>query len=256
MFVAPTGQFKTSITKTLDMWKPRALVMSDLTIRELANLRGDISAGKITTVAFMELPKIYGRNREVAMNVEGALHQMADEGFRLTNWESQNLTVKEARAFVVGAMPTNFYQKRWGEWTQSGWARRFIWCHFQLKNVEVIMDAIDKWQPLDFGKLIFAAPASGAIPFSVTEDESTFLRGILRHTDAGYEAVPFILLKKIMSVLKWRYSELGPRRAANTARAIMEDFAECLRGVADLEVEGRVDAEVKAGKPAKAARIS
>ncbi len=237
MFVAPVGHLKTALTKTLDLWKPQAMVMSDLTIRQLSEMREDISGGKVTTLAFMELPKLYARNADIASNLEGALHQMAAEGFRLPNWEPQDLVVKEAKALIVGAMPTNFYKKKWTDWKNSGWGRRFLWCHFQLGNPEIIMDSIDRWVPIDFGKIIYAAPAAGAIPFSVSQQESNLLRNILQRTKGGYEAVPFILLKKILAVLKWRYADDGARSAAKKAEEILVDFSECLQGVADLQID-------------------
>lgn len=237
MFVAPVGHLKTAITKTLDLWQPQALVFSDVTIRQLSEMREDISGLKTTTLAFMELPKLYARNADIASNLEGALHQMADEGFRLPNWEAQDLVVKEAKALIVGAMPTNFYKKKWTEWKNSGWARRFLWCHFQLGNPEIIMDSIDRWVPIDFGKIIYSTPASGGIPFTVSEPESNLVRNILRRTKAGYDAVPFILMKKIFAVLKWRYADLGARSAAKQAGEIIEDFSECLQGVADLQID-------------------
>jgi hypothetical protein len=237
MFVAPVGHLKTALTKTLDLWKPQAMVMSDLTIRQLSEMREDISGGKVTTLAFMELPKLYARNADIASNIEAALQQMAAEGFRLPNWEPQDLVVKEAKALIVGAMPTSFYKHKWTDWKNSGWGRRFLWCHFQLGNPEIIMDSIHRWVPIDFGKVVYAAPAAGSIPFTVSEAESNLCRNILQRTKAGYDSVPFILMKKIFAVLKWRYSELGARSAARQAREIMVDFSECLQGVADLQID-------------------
>lgn len=252
MFVAPIGALKTALTKTLDAWKPRALVLSDLTIRQLGELRDEIAQKKICTLAFMEFPKLYARNADVANNIEGALHQMADDGLRSLNFESQTMTVGEARALIVGAMPIKFYKKKWQQWADSGWSRRFLWCHFQLANPEMLMDAIEQWTPFDFGKSIYAVPNSGHIPFTTTEVESKFVRGILRRTKAGYEAIPFIMLKKIVSVLKWRYSEQG-KRAAENAIEIISDFSECLTGVADLQLDLPLagSQEIKERKPAQ-----
>jgi hypothetical protein len=237
MFVAHTGALKTAITKTLDAWKPKALVLGDLTIRQLGELREDIAGKKITTLAFTEFPKLYARNQDVASNIEGALHQMADDGLRSLNFEAQTMTVPEAKALIVAAMPTKFYKKKWNHWQDTGWARRFLWCHFQLGNPEILMEAADTWQPLDFGKLIYAFPASGHIPFTTNDVDSKFLRGILRDTKASYEVTPFILLKKIFSVLKWRYAEEGKKLAQRKAVEIMADFSECLKGVADLQID-------------------
>jgi hypothetical protein len=237
MFVAPVGHLKTVITKTLDLWQPQALVLSDITIRQLVEMREQISSGKIHTLGFMELPKLYSRNADVSSNVEGAIQQMADEGWRAANWENQNMTLRDAKCLIVGAMPPSFYARKWGGWNAGGWSRRFIWCHFQLADTEIIMESIDRWQPLDLGRMVYSVPASASIPFTVTQDESRMIRNVLRRTKAGYEAVPFQLLKKIFAVIKWRYSEMGTTAAKKKALEILFDFAQCLQGVADLQID-------------------
>jgi hypothetical protein len=237
MFVAPVGHLKTVVVKTLDLYQPHSQVHSDLTIRQLTNMREEVSQGKVRTVAFMEFPKLYSRNADTSSNTEGALQQMADEGFRHASFEDQSTVVKEAHAFVVGAMPPRFYQRKWDEWRAGGFARRFLWCHFQLANPEVILDSIDRWNPLDLGNLMLVVPAQGRIPFTVGQQESTFIREILKHTKSSYEAVPFLLLKKICAVLKWRYADLGTNTARGKAIEILGDFGECLKGIAEVQLD-------------------
>jgi hypothetical protein len=200
-------------------------------------MHDEIATGKISTIAFMEFQKLYARNADVASNVEGALHQMAGEGFRGANFEPQNIVVKEARALIVGAMPPKLYRRKWNEWKDSGWSRRFLWCHFQLLDPEIIMEAIDRWTPIDFGRVIYAAPATGTVPFTISQDESAYIRNILRRTKNGYESIPFVLLKKILAVLKWRHAEKGARTAARMSMEFMEDFSECLKGTAELQID-------------------
>ncbi len=248
MFVAPPGQFKTVITKTLDAWQPQAMVLSDLTIRQLVEMRGEISAGNIRTMGFAEFPKLYSRNQATSLNLEGALHQMADEGFRLANYEDSRLTVRESRAMIVGAMPDSFYTRHWAEWIRTGFARRFLWCHFQLADSEIIIRALRNWEPIRFGKILYQAP-TGSIPFSVSEQESLFIESILRHCKIGVQAIPYILMKKITSVLKWRYSELGKAKAARKAMEIIGDFGPCLSQVVDLEIPEQEDAEPERKRP-------
>lgn len=251
MLVAPPGQFKSVITKSLDGWRPEALVLSDLTIKQLVDLRPRISAGNIRTLAFFEFPKLYARTSTTADNIEAALHQMAEDGFRLANWEDQTLTVAAAHAMIVGAMPITFYQRKWKNWLDSGFARRFLWCHFQLADPEVIIRAIRDWCPLDLGSFYYQTPQA-TIPFNCDKDESNFIETVLRRSNTGCEASPYILLKKIVSVLKWRYRRHGLEAAANYTRNIITDFSECIGGdVAKLAID-TIQQEPK--KPSKRAR--
>lgn len=253
MLVAPPGQFKSVITKSLDGWRPEALVLSDLTIKQLVDLRPRISAGNIRTLAFFEFPKLYARTATTAENIEAALHQMAEDGFRLANWEDQTLVVAAAHALIVGAMPQVFYQRKWKNWLDSGFARRFLWCHFQLADPEIIIKAIHDWEPLDFGSFVYQTPQA-SIPFKVDRDESYFVQTVLRRSKVGVEAAPFVLLKKIISVLKWRYRRHGEELAAHHARNIITDFSECISGdVAKLEID-TIQEPRKPVKPSKRAR--
>lgn len=253
MLVAPPGQFKSVITKSLDGWRPEALVLSDLTIKQLVDLRPRISAGNIRTLAFYEYPKLYARTSTTADNIEAALHQMAEDGFRLANWEDQTLVVAAAHALIVGAMPQVFYQRKWKGWLDSGFARRFIWCHFQLADPEVILRAIRDWEPLDLGSFFYQTPQE-SIPFNCGKDESLFIETILRRSKTGCEASPYILLKKIVSVLKWRYRRHGEETANHHALNIITDFSECICGdVAKLEIDTLQEPK-KPVKPSKRAR--
>jgi hypothetical protein len=67
------------------------------------------------------------------------------------------------------------------------------------------------------------------IPFNVTEKESVHLRNLLRDQP---EATPFVLLKKIFAVLKWKYG-------VEKSLRIIDKFALCLSG------EGLIDFKVK-----------
>lgn len=237
MFIAPPGQFKTVITKTLKAWEPQALVLGDLTIRQLVEMRDEISSGKVRTLGFSEFPKLYGRNKDTASNLEGAIHQMVAEGFTLANWEDQRLIVRAAHALVVGAMPPDFYKKHFTDWTHSGFMRRFLWCHFQLVDSDVITRAIRLWEPVKFGGLLYTFPAANSIPFDVTQQETLFIEDMLRRSKSGCESVPYILLKKIACVLKWRHAEQGKKKAAQIAMTILGDFGPSLQKVVDLEID-------------------
>jgi hypothetical protein len=76
------------------------------------------------------------------------------------------------------------------------------------------------------------------IPFNVTVNESRMLYRLISKQDGG-KATPFILLQKILSVLKWRYRALGSKKAIERAHEVIEDFGESMNvagGGAKLQI--------------------
>lgn len=233
MMVAPPASLKTSMINQLSAF-PNAKVLSDINVQQLIKIRDDISTGTIRTLAFPELEKLYQRHDSTAANVEGTLKAMVEEGFRHAAFEPAAMRIREARCFVVGGMTHDVYMTRWNQWTADGFARRFLWCHFQLADPDLLYRAIDRWEPLVLTQnpLLFGLPSSMSIPYEVTKEQSGHIRRMLRFQPSP--VTPFILMKKILSVLHWRY----PIKQYKTkAWKILEDFAECLgeRG-ADLQV--------------------
>jgi hypothetical protein len=88
-----------------------------------------------------------------------------------------------------------------------------------MDNPNVIADAIDKWKSLNFGKSTKEYPNNGIIPYTVTKSESAKIRSLLGNQPAIDS--PFILMKKILCVLKWRHNQ-------SKAISILEDFSESL----------------------------
>jgi len=85
------------------------------------------------------------------------------------------------------------------------------------------MDAIAKWTPLELGEYKTKTPGNKNIPYETTDTENTMLRKFIKEQPG--EHTPFVLMKKILSVLKWKYAKENIKKPM----AIMTDFAESLR---------------------------
>jgi hypothetical protein len=221
MLVAPPGSLKSTILKTsLDEY-PDALILSDINVQTLNPLRDDIAAGKINTLAFPALEKIYERHSSTASNIEGTLKAMVDEGFREASYENHQMLGKfEARCQVTGAIIPAIYRLKFQQWNENGMLRRFLWCFYKLSDPTVIIRAIHQWRHIEFGNEVVLRPKR--IDLNVTDSESQRLEVMLRYQHG--KEVPLIMLKKILSVLKWRYrngDETQPMK-------IIKDFSECL----------------------------
>jgi hypothetical protein len=185
-------------------------------------IRDDVANGIYSTVCLLEMGKLYQRQDTTSSNVEGHIAAMADEGFKHTSAEDQRMVTREAKCLIVGAMTQELYRRHYPTWLDTGFARRFIWCHYILEDPRAIVKAIHEWKPLEIAQdiVIFGLPKS-TIPYTLTEKESARCVKFLR----WYKDIetPLILLKKIACVLKWRYKE-DPERSM----AVLEDFSECL----------------------------
>lgn len=234
LLVGPPACLKTSLLLALEDY-PNALVLSDLTTKSLVRIRDDIVAGKVHTLALMDLQKIYERHDTVAANVEGNLRALVDEGFSRAAFEDQRMLKMTARCLVLSAMTPDFYSRSFTHWDNSGFTRRFLWCQYRLKNPAAILEAIHHWKRLEFQNgLRFSAPFNRSIPYSLTGAESRHIASFLKYQHGA--ELPFILLKKIACVLRWRHKQLKGRRAANIGMEVLEDFATCL-GREGAEVE-------------------
>jgi hypothetical protein len=221
MLVAMPGSLKSTIIKTALDEYPDALILSDVNVQTLNPLRDDIAANKINTLAFPALEKIYERHSATASNVEGTLKALVDEGFREASYENHQMLGRfEARCQVTGAIIPAVYRAKFSQWNENGMARRFLWCFYRLADPTVIIKAIHQWRHIEFGNEIVLRPKR--IELDVTESESAKLEMMLRYQHG--KEIPLIMLKKILSVLKWRY-----RNEPTRPMAILKDFSECLQ---------------------------
>jgi hypothetical protein len=90
-----------------------------------------------------------------------------------------------------------------------------------------------KWAPLNLRNhsVGFEIP-NDAIAYDVNDDERLRLAKLLKPGEGV--ASPLILLSKIYAVLKWRYRMSDS--PASLAMAVLNDFSEALRKIADLEI--------------------
>jgi hypothetical protein len=217
--VAPPGQLKSTLIASALSCFPDALCLSDLNIQTLAAMKSSFIDGKYQTLAFGEFEKLYQRNASTAANIEGHLKAMVEEGFGKTSFQDQRMASFRARVMVVAGITPSCYAKMYTAWMDNGLARRFLWCIYRMKDMNAITDSIHRWEPLVFGKATREVPSNGFIPFSVTEEQSSYIRKLLEYQPDC--STPYVLMKKILSVLVWRYS-------STKAMDILTDFAESL----------------------------
>lgn len=220
ILVAPPGHLKTTfITAALRGYQDK-LLMSDINVKTLMELRNDMISGKYQTLAFTALEKLYARASRTSDNIEATLMAMVEEGFTRAAFEDQRGPMRPSRALVVGGTFPDTIEKMWNKWEKIGFTRRFIWINYSLKNPKEILKAIHRWQLLDFGMTMKAFPIADNIPYDMNDRESSFVLDCLK---GQAEATPLVLMKKIYCVLKWKY-----QGDADKAKEILSDFAQCL----------------------------
>lgn len=231
MLVGPPEQLKTQFVAMLEDY-PRTLILSDLTTRELVDFHQDLG-GQYKTLGFTAFEKISQRNEDVAQNLIGHLTALSEEGFRGSYKTDKRQRTYRAKVFLVGAIPRHVYDLNYKDWLASGFHRRFLWPSFQLSDPDTIRNSIVRWKPVNLraDSLGFEIPTE-PIPYEVSSDDRAELSKLLRSPEGT--ASPLILLSKIYAVLKWRYRVA--KDPARVAMAVMRDFAEALKGIADLEI--------------------
>lgn len=219
MIVGPPGSMKTTFIRVALSEHPSALFLSDLNINSLMRLRDSLVSGRYRTIAFPEYEKLYQRKADTAANVEGTIKQLIEEGFSRASFEELDAITTTARTLIVGAMTYDFYNKMITRWRESGFKRRILWVGISLENPDRIMQAIRKWELIEINGIPRRYPSKD-IPFNVSDTESKAIEGMLK---GQWEATPYVLLKKMFAVLKWKY----PKEPKKPMR-IMEELGSCL----------------------------
>lgn len=232
ILIAPPGHLKSQIiTKSLKPY-PDVMNTSDLNTRTLTQMRDALVTGKYRTIAFPDFEKIYERNPDTAVNLEGHLKALVGQGFRLPSFDDQRMNgIRAARALMIGGIIPTIHASRFQRWINEGMTRRFIWCHYQLRNPDSILKAISEWKPIAFGALLVSIPVD-PIPFEIGKQESVEIESMLNEHEGGVEAIQFILMKKIAAVLKWKEGQTNGRGKAQISKAalgILREFSESLR---------------------------
>jgi hypothetical protein len=225
---APPGQLKTFMIMALEN-VPGTKGVSDLTSRELDKLHARIESKEIRTLLFFELPKIYERRLDTASNIMGHIRSLVDEGF--TGVSSSQAGIR-SRCTVIAAMPLKFQRAHEAEWDDNGLSRRMIFSRFILKHPEVIERAIVTGTKIKT-RMSFPVPLD-PIRMSVTHEEGKELLLILKRGEQS-SSTPFVLLKKIVSVLRWKAKELHRR---DDSMETIREFAKSMgRSGAEVEID-------------------
>lgn len=222
MLCGQPATLKTAVVSVIDEF-PNAMLVSDLTVKQAAPLRDLMIGGKLATIAFSEMAKLYQRNSSGGDNIEGFIQGIVAEGFLHMNWERHELSVSPARALVIGCMTDYLYKARYPDWLDRGFARRFLWSRVTLFDSGVIMEALMENRRLKFiDKFSFKVPLhKNGIAYNVSREEAKELKYMIRF-QPGQE-MPFTLLAKALSALKWK----NPMRAERPME-IVRDFSESL----------------------------
>jgi hypothetical protein len=205
MIVGPPNTLKSTFIEKAFGEYPNSLILSDINVNTLTQIKDDLAAGHYPTIAFPAFEKLYQRHKSTSANVEGYLMALVEEGYSRASFEDQRMAAIKARALIVGAIPYSFYQSNYTRWNQSGFLRRFLWCVLRLKDSEKIMDAIHNWKLIPFNGVSHRIPGSKSISYSLSAQESRSLRAMIREQPSG-NSTPYVLLKKIHCALKWKYS--------------------------------------------------
>lgn len=223
MLVGPPENMKTTLASCLTKYTD-ALVVGDLTVKQLVKIRDQISARKYNTLVFPAFEKLYKRDQDTASNVEGHIQAMTEEGFGHASFEDHETFVRLAKCLVVGAIVEEHYRRMDPKWRRDGFTRRFLWSQFVLDDPDLIRRSIFEWSPLNLSFDELPGIPTSPIAFDVTSNERRHLAALVNEQEG--KATPFVLAVKIFNVLKWRYRDL--KKPADKAMEIFEDFAESL----------------------------
>lgn len=226
LLIAGPGCLKSTIVEKAVTPFPNALGYSDLTLKQLAALRTPIANGVYHTLGFYELEKLYARQAPVAMNLEGVLKAMVEEGFSHFAFEDKRCWVPTARCLVIASVLDSLYRLHFSRWQDNGFLRRFLQFKYHLsfaarkKMREAIHD----------GELIELAPMfifpSTLLRDDITPQESRHLEQILQCDDTS--STPLNLARKALVVLKWAHRQRNGKRGDLSPMETIEDLKDGL----------------------------
>lgn len=222
MLIGPPETLRTTVIETALGEHPSALVLSDVNMNSLSQLKDDFTAGRYSSIGFLDYQKLYERHSSTSANIEGTLRQMMEEGYQRSPHDDPTSPATKARAFVIAAVVETFFKNHSRSWRESGFLRRWLCCLFYMPALSrnKLTGAVHKWEKLNFDGIRRITPTT-PIPYNLTEAESEWLQWMVREQPS--QATPYVLLKKVYVVLKWKYP-----KNLKYARKVMEDFAPCL----------------------------
>lgn len=226
MLVGPPGDLKSTMIKAAAEPHPSTLVLSDLTLPSFKSMRDDVTSGRYKALSFTEFEKIYARQSSTSQNLEGLIKALTEEGFRHFGNEDQRMPSLESRCHVQAAVTMALFRKKYQEWSENGFSRRFLWLIFRLDDPDKITNAIHEWKLIEMGKITTRRPGNGSIPYRMEERESLYLQTLVREQPGGSIASQYVLLKKIFCVLRWKHGQADGKK--DRAMEIIKDFSKCL----------------------------
>ena len=222
LLIGPPETLRTTFIESAFSDYPDALILSDINVKQMIEMREDMSAGKITVLAFSEFAKLYARNPAVAKNIEGHVMALVEEGMSLASFQDKRMASNKARVFVIAALTEKFYGQRFTEWMDSGFARRFLHCTYRLDDAWALADAQEQRKLIEFDSIRRKLPGNRNINFNVDSSEMKMIRKTLSFQFQKGVSTPFNLAANIFCCLKWKH---GPEEALK----IWKDFSECLQ---------------------------
>lgn len=205
MLVAPPGSLKTTIIDLASDPYDTVLQLSDLNVQQWMQIKDEFVSRRYTCLAFPEYEKIYQRHRATAQNVEGIMKALTSEGYSIGPGGDPRMPRLKARAFVLGGITVDCHERNYNAWQKNGFLRRFLWCLFSCANPDAIVEAIREWKRINFGKMVYM-PANGCIDVNVSKERSRQLEKMIS-AQPGLQGTGYVLLKKTVAVLEWRYKE-------------------------------------------------
>lgn len=226
MLVGPPGTLKSTIADTLSSYYD-ALVLTDINMTLLADLRDGLAGGHVNSLVFTEYAKIYERNPQTAVNVEGSIRALASEGFAAASFQDHRIARRKAYATIIGAMPPAIVERHFKRWEETGFNRRFLWAVYGLKNAHILDEAASELKRLDFGvrDLPRVPPVGKTIPMLLTKDERERVKRYVSQQPGGSHTQQIQLLTRVWAVLKWWHKE---HRTVKQCEATITAFAKAL----------------------------
>lgn len=229
MFVKPPGHLGTTILDIVYQNYPNFLLVSDLNSNNLNAMHESLFSGRYQTIAFKDMIKLYERNANSAANLEGTLRGMVEEGWTGATVKDMRIAKAPVRICVMGAMTPNIYANHLPKWIETGFARRFIWCHYKLAEPELVGDAIQAQKLRELEIDAIPQPQRKGIDMSiVTDPERKEIRSMLKQ-QPGMDGTPYNLMLRIAAVLKWKYNRNSKNGASSEHMKVIRDFSRTLR---------------------------
>lgn len=205
-YIAPPGQLKTTAIEVLDEY-PKTKLISNVTVKTLNALRQDFISGEIVTIGFPDYDMIYKRHSSVADQIEGTLMALSGEGFRNPAFSDQRVSVLKARCTILGGVTIKCYEDRISAWLDNGFARRFLWSKYSIKNPDKLEEALTQWKRANINGDFLLKMPTNIIRHCLSSGQAKRVLWELRFQHD--RKIPFILAQRIISVLMWKYPQKG-----------------------------------------------